>query len=249
MVDASPEPDPVHSPEDTEGAKKKNKNKKKKKKSGGGGGDSPNQNADEAEGASAEANGSSPETARATGGSVSSPGTEASATEAAALAAFDPSSPEDRPMTQSLRTASLLRVPSWLCHPWLASLSSRGLLSRLQATICTRNGQLSRPGPNATLRCGPEARPKSPILRLPTPGRQDTPMPLQSAGGEAQALLPGTPRPPMNAPGEGDGGGGDGGEEPQLGQTNPPGRARARPLGLLGARTAALAGSALPRGD
>ena len=165
MVDTSPEPDPVHSPEDTEGAKKKNKNKKKKKKSGGGGGDSPNQHADEAEGASAEANGSSPEMARATGGSVSSPGTEASATEAAALAAFDPSSPEDRPMTQSLRTASLLRVPSWLCHPWLASLSSRGLLCRLQATVCTRNGQPSRPGPNATLRCGPEARPKSPILR------------------------------------------------------------------------------------
>ena len=100
-------PDPVHSPEDAEGAKKKNKNKKKKKKSGGGGGDNqPNQNADEAEGASTEADGSSPETARAAGGSVSSPGTDASVTEATALAAFDPSSPEDRPMTQSLRSAA-----------------------------------------------------------------------------------------------------------------------------------------------
>ena len=80
----------LSSPEDAEGAKKKNKNKKKKKK-----GDSqPNPAADEAEGASTEADGSSPV------GSVSSPDTEA------ALAAFDPSSPEDRPMTQSLRSAS-----------------------------------------------------------------------------------------------------------------------------------------------
>jgi len=83
------QPDPVlSSPEDAEGAKKKNKNKKKKKK-----GDSqPNPTADK--GASTEADGSSP------AGSVSSPDTEA------ALAAFDPSSPEDRPMTQSLRSAS-----------------------------------------------------------------------------------------------------------------------------------------------
>ena len=62
------------------------------------------------------------------------------------------------------------------------------------------------------------------------------------------ALLPGTPRPPINAPSEGDGGGGDGGEEPQLGQTDPLGSAQARPLCLLGARTAALPRSALPKG-
>ena len=88
-------PDPVlSSPEDAERAKKKNKNKKKKKK-----GDSqPNPTADE--GAGTEADGSSPV------GSVSSPDTEA------ALAAFDPSSPEDRPVTQSLRSASLLKAPS-----------------------------------------------------------------------------------------------------------------------------------------
>jgi len=81
------QPDPMlSSPEDAEGAKKKNKNKKKKKK-----GDSqPSPTADEG----ASTDGPSPV------GSVSSPDTEA------ALAAFDPSSPEDRPMTQSLRSAS-----------------------------------------------------------------------------------------------------------------------------------------------
>ena len=73
-----------------------------------------------------------------------------------------------------------------------------------------------------------------------------------AAAKASPAPLPGTPRPPIDAPGEGDREGGDGGEEPELGQERC--RSAARELGacasclrLLGAHMAALAGSALSR--
>ena len=119
-------------------------------------------------------------------------------------------------------------------------------------------------------RCGAALRPgrSRRFCGFLHPGRQDTPMPLLLAADErgeqsaslgqaatdaaakaSPAPLPGTPRPPIDAPGEGDREGGDGGEEPERGQERcRSASARARRLRLLGAHMAALAGSALPWG-
>ena len=56
--------------------------------------------------------------------------------------------------------------------PQLTLLGSWGRLSSLLATPQARDEQPRRSGPSGRLPCDPEARPKSPILRLPTARRR-----------------------------------------------------------------------------
>ena len=70
-----------------------------------------------------------------------------------------------------MKSRGVLKVPSWWCHsslPWLP----RADLSRLLAALRTGAEPLSRPGPKGRLlRCGREARPKSPFFGVQHSGR------------------------------------------------------------------------------
>ena len=74
-----------------------------------------------------------------------------------------------------------------MAAPQLASLASRGGLSRLQAALRARDAPLRRTGPKERLWCGREARPKPPTLRRPSPRRGSL---LRAGRGRHQAPQP-----------------------------------------------------------
>ena len=71
--------------------------------------------------------------------------------------------------------------------PQLASLASRGGLSRLQAALRARDAPLRRTGPKERLWCGREGRPKPSMLRRPSPRRGSL---LRAGRGRHQAPQP-----------------------------------------------------------
>ena len=88
-----------------------------------------------------------------------------------ALSGLLPAAGLDEMLTDLGGNRSMLTDSAVLAVPHLTwpAMASWGGHARLLAALRTRDEPLSRPGPNVGLRCRCEARPKSPILRLPTP--------------------------------------------------------------------------------